>query len=215
MDLLIVSATTSATAGAAAGLAGGALLRRLRRGASVHSGWLAGALSLLWTVIALRVARGQLPAWWLPIPLAITWFAVVLTAVDLAHRRLPDALTLPAYPTIAAATVASASLGGGWPLAARAAAGAVLFLLVHAAVHLAGPRSLGAGDVKLSGSVGAVLAAAGWPAMLPAAAVAALVTLLLGFLARPRWRTGIPHGPGLLAATCLFATFPPTTVTTP
>ncbi len=74
-------------------------------------------------------------------------------------------------------------------------------------VHLARPAALGAGDVKLSGSVGAALAAAGWPAMVLAAALAALLTLLLGLAPRYR-RDGIPHGPGLLAATFLLTTVP-------
>jgi leader peptidase (prepilin peptidase) / N-methyltransferase len=196
------------TAGAASGLAGGWLLARLLRGAQVHSGWLAGAVALLWAVVAWRVASGQLPRWWLPVPVVLTWFAVLLAAVDIRHRRLPDALTLPAYPAIASATVLAALLGGGWAVPMRAAVGAILFLALHAAVHRVSPASLGAGDVKLSGSIGAALAAAGWPALVLAAAVAALVTLVLGFLARPEWRDGIPHGPGLLAAACLFATFP-------
>jgi leader peptidase (prepilin peptidase)/N-methyltransferase len=169
-------------------------------------------VALLWAAVGWRVASGQLPASWLPVPLAVTWFAVLLAVVDLRHRRLPDALTLPAYPAIAAATVAAAALGDDWTIPVRAALGAAVFLTGHALVHLASPRSLGAGDVKLSGSVGAVLAAAGWPALAVAAVLAAVVTALLGVATRARRGDGIPHGPGLLAATCLFAVYPTTHV---
>jgi leader peptidase (prepilin peptidase)/N-methyltransferase len=193
-------------AGALSGAAGGTLLTRLRRGCAVHSGWLAFAVSLLWAAVGWRVASGRLPAWWLPIPLAVTWFAILLAVVDLRHRRLPDALTLPAYAAIATATVAAAALGDDWTIPVRAALGAAVFLTAHALVHLTSPRSLGAGDVKLSGSVGAVLAAAGWPALALATVLAAVLTVLLGVATRRR--DGIPHGPGLLAATCLFAMFP-------
>jgi leader peptidase (prepilin peptidase)/N-methyltransferase len=203
-----------ASVGSVSGLAGGSLLARLRRGTVVHSGWLAGAAALGWALPAWRVASGQLPAWWLPVPLTLTWFATLLAAVDLRHRRLPDALTLPAYPAVAAATVLAATWGGGWSVPLRAAVGALLFFGVHAAVHLASPASLGAGDVKLSGSLGAALAAAGWPAMVVATALAALLTLTLG-LATRRWRDGIPHGPGLLAATYLMTLYPTEAVLTP
>ena len=214
MDLFLAT-TLGTAAGAVAGLAGRYLLAHLRRGAVVHSGWLAGSLAALWAVLAWRVASGHLPAWWLPIPVALTWFAVLLAAVDLCHNRLPNALTLPAYPAMATATVTAAALAPDWSIPVRAAAGAVVFATLHAMVHLTSPESLGAGDVKLSGSVGAALAAAGWPALLLAAIIAALVTLLLAAMTQSRSRDSIPHGPGLLTATTLFTMFPTTAVTSP
>lgn len=207
----VLLATTS---GALAGISGRWLLARLRRGTVVHSGWLAAPVALLWTAVAWRVSSGHLPAWWLPVPLTLTWFATLLTVVDLRHCRLPDALTLPAYPAVAAATVLAAWLGGDWTIPARAAGGAVLFLALHLAVHLARPSALGAGDVKLSGSVGAALAATGWPALLLATVAAAVTTLLLATATHPHWRDGVPHGPGLLVPTCLFTLFPPILATT-
>lgn len=204
---LVLLGTTS---GAVAGLSGQWLLSRLRRGALVHSGWLVLAVAALWTVLAWRVASGHLPAWWLPVPATLTWFATLLAAVDLKHHRLPDALTLPAYLATAVATTVAAILSGDWSIPLRAAMGAVLLLALHAMIHLASPSSLGAGDVKLSGSVGAALAAAGWPAMALAAALGAVLTLTLALLQRRR--DDIPHGPGLLAAACLFTMFPTTAV---
>jgi leader peptidase (prepilin peptidase)/N-methyltransferase len=207
---LVLLGTTS---GAVAGLSGRWLLSHLRRGAMVHSGWLALVVAALWTVLAWRVASGHLPAWWLPIPATLTWFATLLAAVDLEHRRLPDALTLPAYLAMAVATTLAAVLSGDWSIPLRAAVGAILLLALHAMIHLASPPSLGAGDVKLSGSVGAALAAAGWPAMALAATLAAVLTLTLALIQRQR--DGVPHGPGLLAATCLFTMFPTTPIAPP
>lgn len=132
---------------------------------------------------------GAWPSWWLPVPLALTVVAVPLTLADLRHFRLPDVLTLPAYPLFGAA-IGAAALGGGGPsLAARAAVGALLFGAAHALVHRMAPGSLGAGDVKLSGSLGAVLGAAGWPTLVLAPLLAALFTLALAMthLARSRW----------------------------
>jgi leader peptidase (prepilin peptidase)/N-methyltransferase len=200
------------SAGGIAGAAGRWLLGRLRRGTSVHKGWCELTVAALWAVLGWRLSEGHLPLWWIPVPLLLIWLAVLLTATDLRHRRLPDALTLPAYPVAAAALAAAAWLGGGRPLAAGAAIGAAGFLAIHATVHLVRPGALGAGDVKLSGTIGGVLGAVGWPALILAAWLAAFCTLALRLLAPRRvtatWRDGVPHGPGLLAVTCLIALFP-------
>lgn len=155
-------------------------------------------------VAACWVAGGW-PGWWLPVPVLLTVVAVPLALADLRHLRLPDALTLPAYPLFGAA-VGAAALGGGGPsLALRAAAGALLFGGAHAAIRRAAPHSLGAGDVKLAGSLGAVLGAAGWPALVLAAVLAALFSLAVALARRAR---RVPHGPALLTATWLCALFP-------
>jgi leader peptidase (prepilin peptidase) / N-methyltransferase len=211
----LLTTTLLALAGAAAGFAGQRLLRRLRRGTSVHTGWLAGGVALLWAVVGWRAGTGAVPGWWVPVPLALAWFAALLTATDLRHRRLPDALTLPAYPVVAAATVVAATTGGGWTVTTSALTGAVAYCVLHALVHLARPGSLGAGDVKLSGSVGGVLGAVGWPAMVLATALAASMTLLLRAASPHRWREGVPYGPGMLAAACLVALFPGTALVGP
>ncbi|MFI5586657.1 prepilin peptidase [Amycolatopsis sp. NPDC051758] len=157
--------------------------------AAVTAGWLAGTL----------------PGWWVPVPVLLTVVAVPLALADLRHLRLPDVLTLPAYPLFGAA-VGAAALGGGGPsLAVRAAAGALLFGGAHALVHRVAPGSLGAGDVKLSGSLGAVLGAAGWHALALAAVLAAPLSLAVAIVRR---RGRVPHGPALLTATWLCAIFP-------
>ncbi|MFC4857455.1 prepilin peptidase [Actinophytocola glycyrrhizae] len=200
-----------AVAGATAGVLGQALLAKLRRGATVHRGWCAPAVAALWALAGWRVEAGNLPWWWLPIPLVVAWFAVTLTVVDLKHRRLPDALTLAAYPATAVATTLAATQSGWQTLEGALLGGAALGML-YLAVHLLWPTAMGGGDVKLSGSQGAVLGAVGWPAVLVGTTLAAILTLIMNALAprrhRARWRTGIPHGPALLAATYLIATFP-------
>jgi leader peptidase (prepilin peptidase)/N-methyltransferase len=151
-----------------------------------------------------RWLTGGWPGWWLPVPVLLTIVAAPLALADLRHLRLPDVLTLPAYPLFGAA-VGAAALGGGGPsLAVRAAAGALLFGGAHALVHRAAPGSLGAGDVKLSGSLGAVLGAAGWSALASAAVLAALLSLVVALVRKDR---RVPHGPALLSATWLCALF--------
>ncbi|GHF27892.1 hypothetical protein GCM10017786_72420 [Amycolatopsis deserti] len=125
------------------------------------------------------------PAW---TAFVLAALAVPLVAADLRHRRLPDVLTLPAYPLFVAVA----------PDPAKALAAAAVFAGAHLAVHLLAPRAMGAGDVKLAGALGAALGSAGWLALPAAAVLAAVVTTVLA--ATRRWPDGVPHGPGLLAA---------------
>ncbi|WP_459715098.1 prepilin peptidase [Actinophytocola sp. KF-1] len=203
--------TLLATAGAATGATARILLSRLRRGTTVHTGWCMAAVATLWALAGWRADTGHLPWWWLPIPLVVAWFAVTLTVVDLKHRRLPNALTMAAYPVIAATTVLAATQSG-WHVAQGALLGAAFLGTMYMALHLLRPAAMGAGDVKLSGSQGAVLGAVGWPAVLVGTTLAALLTLALHATAprrlRTAWHTGIPHGPPLLTATYVIATFP-------
>ncbi|MCE7010572.1 A24 family peptidase [Kibdelosporangium philippinense] len=135
--------------------------------------------------------------------MALSWFAVVLIATDLKHGRLPDALTLSAYPVFGLLLAFAGSLE-------RALVGAVLFLCLHATVHFLAPDALGGGDVKLSGSLGAVLGSVSWLALSVGLALAALITLALRGVSLGRYSDRVPHGPGLLAATWLLAFLPMT-----
>lgn len=201
-----------AVTGFATGWAASRVLCHARRPAAVPVRWCAAGTASLWAVVAWRWTTGGLPAWWLPVPLVVTALSVPLAVADLGHRRLPDALTVPAYPLAGIALSVAAVTGPGGALVARAALAAVLFAGVHALVHAVAPAALGAGDVKLSGSLGAVLGATGWQALVVAACTAAVTTLGLAMLAAAlrarRWRAGVPHGPGLLVATCLVALYP-------
>ncbi|WP_410618952.1 prepilin peptidase [Amycolatopsis sp. cmx-8-4] len=178
----------------------------LRRAAApIPAATAAGLTALGATAVAVRWLTGGWPGWWLPVPALVTVVAVPLALADLRHLRLPDVLTLPAYPLFGAA-IGAAALGGGGPSpAVRAVAGALVFGGAHAAVHHFAPNSLGAGDVKLSGSLGAVLGAAGWPALVLATLAAALITLAVAAVSR---KDRVPHGPALLTAAWLCVLFP-------
>lgn len=187
------------------------LLARIPRGTTVKPGICELIVAILWSLIAYRWTTGHIHPGWLPLAFSFTCLATALTMTDLHHRRLPNALTIPAYP-ITAACIAVAALSTDNPATLwQAAIGATLFSALHAAVHLLHPTSLGAGDVKLSAPIGATLGAIHLAALPIAAVLAALATLLLA-TAPPRrtkshWQSGIPHGPGLLGATTLFVIF--------
>jgi leader peptidase (prepilin peptidase)/N-methyltransferase len=160
----------------------------------------------LWAGTVSAWASGVLPTAWVPVLLGLGWLAVAAGAVDVTHRRLPDALTLPALPF---ALLFLLPLGADVVL--RGAAGAAVAAGAHAAVHLLGRRAMGAGDVKLAAPLGAVLAAAGWPALVLAGLLAAVVTGALGAagLATRRLRRGaaLPHGPSMLVAAWLVTSW--------
>lgn len=198
----LIAATAVATAAATA-LTAARVLRCAA--APIPAATAAGLAALGTTAVAGRWLTGGWPGWWLPVPALLTVVAVPLALADLCHLRLPDVLTLPAYPLFGAA-IGAAALGGGGPsLAIRAAAGGLLFGGAHAAVHHFAPGSLGAGDVKLSGSLGTVLGAAGWAALVLATLAAALLTLAVAAVRR---KDRVPHGPALLASAWLCVLFP-------
>jgi leader peptidase (prepilin peptidase)/N-methyltransferase len=160
----------------------------------------------LWAVVALR-ADG-LPVWWWPVPLVLAWAGVLLGAADVVARRLPDALTLPAYPVVALLLGAAAvGAGDAGPLA-RAVAGGLLWAGGYAAVRLVSPGALGGGDVKLAGSLGALTAATSWAGMLLAVLAATALTAAVAGPARVLGHREIPHGPAMLTAAWLVVLHP-------
>jgi len=119
---------------------------------------------------------------------------VPITLIDLDHRRIPNAITLPtAIVAVAAGTALDPS---GEVERLIAGAGAAIFLLVPAIVR---PDGMGMGDVKLAGVLGLCL---GGPV-----AVAILVALVVGTLSGvviaarrgvgDARKTAIPFGPYL------------------
>ncbi|WP_219413602.1 prepilin peptidase [Pseudonocardia nigra] len=199
---IVVTAALFASAGVGAGAAARVLLGRLGRGARVRAPCCEVAVGVLWCATGAGHALGALPGAWVPVLLGLGWLGVAAGAVDVVHRRLPDALTLPALPV---ALVLVVPLGHGAVL--RAAVGAAVAAAVHAAVHLLAPAAMGAGDVKLAAPLGAVLAAAAWPAVALAAVLAVALSAAVGavgLLTRRAARASpLPHGPSMLVAAWL------------
>ncbi|MEJ2859744.1 prepilin peptidase [Actinomycetospora flava] len=195
---VVLAGAAGGGAGVLGGLAIRAWLARLRRGALVPALACAGALGLLWAVAGALVAADVVPAVWLPAQLVLGALVVAGSAVDLAAGRLPDALTGTAAVAVLAALVPLDPLTLGAGILGGVATGAVF-----AAVHLAVPTALGAGDVKLAPTLGAPLAAASWTAPVLAVVLAALGVLLLASIQRVR---RVPFGPPLLVATWLVLT---------
>lgn len=131
---------------------------------------------------------------------ALMWAAVVIWSAalaisDLRRRRLPNVLTVPgAVVILAAATLAGR---GGAALAGGCVLGGLYLVL-----HLADPRSLGGGDVKLAVGLGALSGALGSPVWTLAALGAPVLTAVVATVSLLRGRGGVvPHGPSMVIAT--------------
>ncbi|MFC3300084.1 prepilin peptidase [Arthrobacter agilis] len=150
------------------------------------------------------------PEWWnAALTALLAAFGVVLGAVDLRTKLLPNALlgwwAATAAPLLVIAAAASGSWGG---LIGALAGGSVLFS-VYFLLALISPAGMGMGDVKLAAVLGLF---GGW-----AGSAAWLGTLLGGFLLggvagiavlvlrRASRGSTFPFGPGMLLAA--FASF--------
>ncbi len=170
------------------------------------SAWLAAGLATAAVLAVLAARFGPVPA--LPAFCFLGIVGVPLATIDARCQRLPDALTLPAYP-VALALLAAAALavpdGGAHLLGALA--GLAAAWLVFAAQALVYPAGIGWGDVKLAGLTGAYLGWLGLHALvdgLIAAYLLAAVTGLALLAARRLTRKSrLAFGPFLLAGALL------------
>lgn len=137
----------------------------------------------------------------------LLWFLLILTAIDLRHFLLPDALTLPLIwlgllgaTTVLELTPSQAIWGAVFGYLA-------LWLVYWAFKLLTGKEGMGYGDFKLLAAVGAWLG----PSMLPlvillASFSGALVGLILVAFKRHQRGAPLPFGPfiSLAAVIALF-----------
>jgi leader peptidase (prepilin peptidase)/N-methyltransferase len=152
--------------------------------------------------VAVRLGPGpQTPAF-----CVLAAAGVPLAFFDARTSRLPNAVTLPAYPvSLALLGAAAPFLAGGASRFSHALIGMAAAVAFFGVLLLVSPAGLGMGDVKLAGPLGAYLGwlgATAFAAGLLAAWLLAAVTGLGLLLAhRARRKTQIPFGPFLVAAT--------------
>lgn len=161
----------------------------------------------LWLLLAWWCLLGPGVPGLLPLLLVVGSAGIALTAIDLDHHRLPNAIVLPLYPAALVGLLLAGLLSGEWPWPS-ALVGAALWLVVVGLPWLvSGGRGMGFGDVKLAPVLGVTL---GWAA-LSAAVVGLLAAFLLGALvgiaamlfAGAGRKTALPFGPFLLAGALL------------
>lgn len=151
-------------------------------------------------------------AWlgWSPLLPALLFFgalSVVLTVIDVQHKRLPDRLVLPSYPILAALLAVAAALGGEWSAFGRALLGGAALFLAYFVLAVINPAGLGGGDVKLAGLLGMVLAWFGWAQLVVGGLAGFFLGAVLGGLlmlgGRAGRKTEIPFGPFMIVGAYL------------
>jgi len=125
-----------------------------------------------------------------------------LAGVDIVHHRLPDAITLPAFPA-AAMVVGLTYLG--WPSSGsvlRAVVCAALCWSIFTALAWMNSAWMGRGDVKLIPTLALLMGYLSWPALVFGLGLAfllgALVSAIGVAIGRLKLRSAIPLGPYLL-----------------
>ncbi len=170
-----------------------------------HCGrWLgaAGAIELVAAAVAgLLLARfgGQ------PAVAAFAFLGVLgvaLTQIDVAVHRLPDRLTLPAYPALIVLLGVAAAIDGDGSALVRALLGGLVLAAVYLLLGLVSGGQLGGGDIKLAGLIGLVLGWIGWPALIFGACLGFVLAGLAGLVLlvgrRAARRSMISFGPFML-----------------
>jgi leader peptidase (prepilin peptidase)/N-methyltransferase len=137
---------------------------------------------------------------WSPPFAAYSYLALtgaVVSATDLAARRVPDPIVLPAYPVAAALLVVACLPSGPWWPLARAGIAAAVLGGFYLALGLAFPSGMGLGDVKWAGVLGAYLGWLGWSAMVDGTLIAfiAAAGALVAARAVGRRQASVPMAP--------------------
>lgn len=165
------------------------------------------ALVAAWLVWATGFPTGsgaEIASWWLALA-ALLWFAgagIALAAIDLEHRRLPDAIVLPSLGVVTVLLAASAALAGDWLRLGQTLGGGAALFAGYLLIAIVYPAGMGGGDVKLAPLVGVVLGWVGWSAVVVGAFAGFLLGALWGvalmLLRRGGRKTALPFGPFML-----------------
>ncbi|WP_062377999.1 prepilin peptidase [Demequina pelophila] len=139
------------------------------------------------------------PDWRTAMLLALVYFGIVLSAVDLETRRLPDPLTGAFAVCVAVLAPATCALTGQWDALLRAVIGAAALGALYGLAFVIYPKGMGFGDVKLAPSIGASLAFLGWPLFAVGVFAAFVWGAVAGVIAMRRARrtrgVAVPFGP--------------------
>jgi leader peptidase (prepilin peptidase) / N-methyltransferase len=165
----------------------------------------AAVVTGLTVALSVGLALRYYDSWVLPAFLAVAAGLVALSVIDLEHFVLPNRIVYPlALATVVLLTLAAVGDGDGSALG-RALLGGVAGMLTLGVLHLASPRSMGFGDVKLALVIGLALGWLGWGELVLGLfcgfLAGALVGLALIALRRRGRKDHLPFGPFLAFGT--------------
>ncbi|WP_196880633.1 prepilin peptidase [Arthrobacter sp. CAN_A214] len=201
----VLGIAVAALAGAAGGYSIFPLAQRDPR-TPLPASWRFPMTALTALLAGLGAATADFPGE-VPLFMVLPVFGVLLAAIDLRSKLLPNALLLPFAGATAAVLGLAAVTGAGWQPLSGAALGAALMFGFYLLLALMSPAGMGMGDVKLAAVLGLY---GGYAGLLPW-----LITLLGGFLfgglaglavllsRRGDRHAVFPFGPGMLLAAFL------------
>lgn len=155
--------------------------------------------------------------WELPAYLYLAAITVPLAVIDLRTLRLPNVLTLSAYPLVAGLLLLPALLADGWDAYVRALLAGASVLALFVVLHLINPSGMGLGDVKLAGPMGALLGWLSWQTTMVGVVIGFVLVAVVGIVMilarRADRKSALPFGPFMLAGAWI-AILAPTLTTT-
>ena len=161
------------------------------------------------TVVAVVLVGLAHAAWGhgqLAVDTVATAFLVPLVLVDLRERRLPDPLTLGGAASVLALLIARGALTGDLGPTVHGLLGAAAMAGILLVFHLASPRGMGFGDVKLGLLLGLVVGARSLDLVLVALLLAGVLGAVGGLVLMVRHRRRdltLAFGPYLAAGAAL------------
>jgi leader peptidase (prepilin peptidase)/N-methyltransferase len=178
--------------------------------------WLVPGMAVAYAALGHRLA-GE------PVVVVGTYLLAVavlatLMAVDIDVHRLPDALTLPAYPVFAVLLALCSWASGDWAAYRRALVCGVALFAGYFLLALVSPggSGLGFGDVKLAGVIGMLVGWFAWPLAVEATFAAFLlggvVAVVLLLLRRATRTSSIAFGPAMIVGAVLVLVASPGTL---
>jgi leader peptidase (prepilin peptidase) / N-methyltransferase len=175
-----------------------------------HCGrWIGTPIAIEFTtaaVVALLLARfGAQPAAAAFVFLGV--IGVALAQIDIAVQRLPDRLTLPAYPALLILLAVAAAAGDDWAALLRAVLGGIALGTGYLLLAIASGGQVGGGDVKVAGLIGLLLGWLSWHTLITGACAGFVLAAAAGvamLAARRMSRHGqVSFGPFLLGGALL------------
>jgi leader peptidase (prepilin peptidase) / N-methyltransferase len=154
----------------------------------------------LGTAILFVAAAVRLGATW-QLPAFCVFFASLLaiSVIDLDHYIIPNRVIYPTLAVTIPLLVVAAAADGSWGHLRNAAIGGVAGFAVLLAIHVAVPRGMGFGDVRLAGVIGMMLGWLGLRYLFLGLFLAFLLASVIGvalIVARLRSRKdAVPFGP--------------------
>jgi len=183
------------------------VLRTRRRVSPLVPGAAVVATGALFAVVSTVFSwSGELLAY-----LVFAAVAVVLSIVDLAEKRLPNAIVHPSLVLFPVLLLVVAAASGAWASLLGAVLGAAALFVIYFVLALISPAGIGMGDVKLAALVGLMLGYLGWAPLLVGAIAGFLVGAVVSLIAlatrKATLRSSLPFGPSMLAGAFLAILF--------